>query len=170
MMPTQYRLVVPLPMGLQLDRFTGVISGTLAVSSPKTLLIVEAELLNGQPVRATIDLEVINFARGGFVVGHLSELSPGTFMLLLYVPDEEEGGEKVYEEKIDSCMPLPTLADANFRESGDMFGGVGGCFPQKGGSPHSENLFEQRATWGALNSNWLHDPLRAEVWQGHSSN
>jgi len=71
---------------------------------------VEADLVDGYAVRAAIDLEVVDFTRGGFVVGHVNELEPGKFMLLLYVPEDssEKGADRT-----DAGRQTPRLESAS---------------------------------------------------------
>ncbi|CAE8602246.1 unnamed protein product, partial [Polarella glacialis] len=33
---------------------------------------------------------VVDFTRGGFVIGHMSEVEPGRFMLVIYVPEDSD--------------------------------------------------------------------------------
>lgn len=91
---SHFRLLAPLPHGLLLDPVRGLITGAPTAAAPACTVVVEAELKRGGFARATIDLEVIDFTRGGFVIGHMSEVEPGRFMLLLYVPEEGEDGTK----------------------------------------------------------------------------
>lgn len=85
---TQFRLKAPLPPGLILDPTSGVIHGAPSSPQNQTTAIIEADFLGGRTVRAMVELEVVDFTRGGFVIGHMSEFEPGKFMLLLYVPEE----------------------------------------------------------------------------------
>jgi len=93
--PVQFRLVMPLPQGLILDQASGVIRGAPVTATPQSTAVIEANLLGGRTVRAAVDIEVVDFTRGGFVIGHMSEFEPGKFMLLLYVPDENGGNEEM---------------------------------------------------------------------------
>lgn len=100
----RFRLTAPLPQGLVLDPVSGVVSGSPATAAPQCAVVIEAELLGGRTVRAALELEVVDFTRGGFVIGHISEFEPGKFMLLLYVPDEQDGGsEKGYPWHFESA-------------------------------------------------------------------
>lgn len=94
MAAAQFRLMAPLPKGLTLDSVSGIICGAPSAAVPQMTLVVEADLISGSTARATLELEVVDFTRGGFVIGHMSEYEPGKFMLLLYVPDDVEGKDK----------------------------------------------------------------------------
>jgi hypothetical protein len=85
-----FRLTTPLPAGLVLDRESGAIYGTATAAHPTSTVVVEADIQGGSVMRATIDMEVIDFTRGGYVVGHMSEFEKGRFMMLLYAPDTDE--------------------------------------------------------------------------------
>mmetsp|Transcript_66997 Transcript_66997/g.195882 ORF Transcript_66997/g.195882 Transcript_66997/m.195882 type:complete len:422 (-) Transcript_66997:2-1267(-) len=88
-----FRLSVPLPSGLALDPVSGIISGAPVAPAAKITVVVEA-VLSGRSAHAVVDLEVVDFTRGGFVIGHMSEPEPGKFMMLLYVPEEEQAGNE----------------------------------------------------------------------------
>lgn len=88
-----FRLTTPLPAGLVLDRVSGAIYGTATAAHPTSTVVVEADIQGGGVMRATIDMEVIDFTRGGYVVGHMSEFEKGRFMMLLYAPDTDEKHE-----------------------------------------------------------------------------
>mmetsp|Transcript_88366 Transcript_88366/g.255001 ORF Transcript_88366/g.255001 Transcript_88366/m.255001 type:complete len:355 (+) Transcript_88366:162-1226(+) len=96
--PVQFRLGGPLPGGLVLDQVSGVIRGCPTAASPQKSFVIEADLLGGRTVRAAVEIEVVDFTRGGFVIGHMSEYEPGKFMLLLYVPDENGSGGATDEQ------------------------------------------------------------------------
>lgn len=100
--PVQFHLLVPLPQGLMLDQATGLISGMPTAASLHKGFFVEAVFSGGTRARAVIEIEVVDFTRGGFVVGHVSEVEPGKFMLLFYVP-QETGGVDV--DQRSSHMP-----------------------------------------------------------------
>ncbi|CAK0890929.1 unnamed protein product, partial [Prorocentrum cordatum] len=85
-----FRLTTPLPPGLALDRTSGAIHGTATAAAPASTVVVEADVQGGGAMRATIDMEVIDFTRGGYVMGHMSEVEKGRFMMLLYTPDADE--------------------------------------------------------------------------------
>mmetsp|Transcript_25731 Transcript_25731/g.60665 ORF Transcript_25731/g.60665 Transcript_25731/m.60665 type:complete len:368 (-) Transcript_25731:130-1233(-) len=91
--PLRFRLLTQLPKGLALDRRTGVICGAPELASLQTAVYVEVDLLDGSLSRAAIKLEVVDLTQGGFVVGHVSEVEPGKFMLLMHVPNESKGGD-----------------------------------------------------------------------------
>jgi len=89
--PVQFRLASPLPRGLQLDASSGAIRGAPGAPMPQTTIMVEADLVGGGVARAMLEIEVVDFTRGGFVMGHMSEFEPGRFMLLLHIPESGEG-------------------------------------------------------------------------------
>lgn len=94
-----FRLAAPMPPGLVLDRASGAIYGTATAAHPTCTVVVEADIQGGGVMRATIDMEVIDFTRGGYVVGHMSEFEKGRYMMLLYTPDADEkhdGAEGAY--------------------------------------------------------------------------
>jgi len=87
----QYRVAnSALPNGLHLDATTGVISGVPTTTQSKVVTVEAALLSSPAVIRATVEFEVVDFTRGGFCIGHVSEVTPGKFMLLLYVPDDNE--------------------------------------------------------------------------------
>jgi hypothetical protein len=88
--PGAFRLASSLPPGLALDASSGVIFGTPSEGQPTTSVVVEMDAPGGSSVRALMDIEVIDFTRGGYVVGHMSEFERGRFMLLLYTPEDGE--------------------------------------------------------------------------------
>lgn len=89
---SNFRLVGqgPLPQGLFLEMTTGCIHGIPVQEQQKQVSTVEATLANGVQVRTNVELEVLDFTTGGFVIGHISECEPGKFMLLMYVPEGSE--------------------------------------------------------------------------------
>lgn len=93
MVPVSYRLLAPLPRGLRLDTSTGVIHGAAEEPCQPTTVIIEATPLGAYPVAASFELEVVDFTQGGFAVGHISELEPGRYMLVLHAPEQSEAGE-----------------------------------------------------------------------------
>jgi len=108
---TQFRLKAALPPGLVLDPTSGAIHGAPSAPQNQTTVIIEADFLGGRTARATIDLEVVDFTRGGFVIGHMSEFEPGKFMLLLYVP--EEGSDKRNGMQGGCNGPVKNMANSN---------------------------------------------------------
>jgi len=92
-----FRLSMPLPHGLALDPMSGIIFGTPLSPAAKTTVVVEANV-GGRSAHAVLDLEVVDFTRGGFVVGHLSEPEPGKFMMLLYIPEGEQAGNEALQD------------------------------------------------------------------------
>jgi len=132
-MPARFRSVTPLVQGLMLNPASGVISGTPVVSVGKASLLVEADLVDGQTVRAAIDVEVVDFTRGGFVVGHINELEPGKFMLLLYVPKDanEKGVDKASAGRYTPMLETTSKDNSNTAGRGEfwkpMAGTTKGC-------------------------------------------
>jgi len=90
-LPAAFKLLGQLPQGLVLDSVSGVISGVPTSSMAQTNVVVEVDLIMGRSACAAVELEVVDFTRGGFVIGHMNEFEQGKFMMLFYVP--EEGGE-----------------------------------------------------------------------------
>jgi len=115
--PTSWRLASPLPQGLTLDPLSGTISGTATAAHPPTTVTVEMDTLGGQ-LHATVDLEVVDFTRGGYVVGHLDEVEPGRFMMLLYVPDDTSRGDAVGPAAGDQRVNFPLLRPAHAQPAG----------------------------------------------------
>mmetsp|Transcript_66722 Transcript_66722/g.157113 ORF Transcript_66722/g.157113 Transcript_66722/m.157113 type:complete len:284 (-) Transcript_66722:72-923(-) len=81
-----------LPEGLSLDPMTGTVSGTPISGSPWEVYTIQVEMMDGQTAQTGLEIEVVDFTRGGFVVGHISEVAPGRFMLVVYKPDEADAG------------------------------------------------------------------------------
>lgn len=102
----RFRLVAPLPPGMNLDPLSGMIYGAPQVPQPQVTLVVEADLLNGSTARGTLDLEVVDFTRGGFVIGHMSEFEPGKFMLLLYIPEDGDTADGTGAVARRPMMPM----------------------------------------------------------------
>jgi len=86
----QFVLLAPLPKGLTLDPVSGIISGAPSSPCQLTTTFVEVQMLDGRTAQTGLDIEGVDFSRGGFVIGHISEFEPGRFMLVLYVPEEAE--------------------------------------------------------------------------------
>lgn len=122
-MQAQFRLAAPLPQGMVLDQSSGIIHGSPAQSTPRMTAVVEAVTANGYAMRSTVDVEVVDFTRGGFVIGNMTELEPGKFMLLLYVP---EGNEDVEDSGATKFLQF---GDCNGQANTRM---IPGCFPQTG--------------------------------------
>lgn len=119
--PVQFRLVAPLPQGLHLDPATGVIRGAPVTAMAQKATIVEVDLLGGRTVRAAVEIEVVDFTRGGFVIGHMSEFEPGKFMLLLYVPEEGSGSgndERGSQPMLEAPGGIATKAGADWGRLG----------------------------------------------------
>ncbi|CAJ1370433.1 unnamed protein product [Effrenium voratum] len=79
-----------LPEGLNLDALTGTISGQPTAGCPWEVFTIQVEMMDGQTAQTGLEIEVVDFSRGGFVVGHISEVTPGRFMLVVYKPEEAE--------------------------------------------------------------------------------
>jgi len=92
---SQFRLMGgSIPQGLSLDAGSGIICGMPSMACPQTTLVVEADFAGGGTARGTMKLEVVDFTRGGFVIGHMTEFEPGRFMLILYVPEDGENSAR----------------------------------------------------------------------------
>jgi len=125
--PTRFRAASPFPSGIVLDDKTGVVYALCADSLPPTTIVVEADFGGSVGVRAVLDIEVIDFTRGGFVMGHLEEVLPGRFMLLLYKPEANGAGGASEERPFG--IQQPTFCDpAPFRQQPllSLTGGAGG--------------------------------------------
>lgn len=85
-----FRPVTPLPRGLLLDPASGVISGVPEAPMAETPIFVEADMRDGSRVQAAVDLEVVDLSVGGFALGHLCEIKPGQFMMLMHVPEDSQ--------------------------------------------------------------------------------
>jgi hypothetical protein len=107
-LPARFHLAALLPQGLNMDTATGCIRGVPTQAVPRSTVVVEATPLRGPMLRATVDIEVVDFTRGGFVIGHMSELEPGKFMLLMYVPD----GEDPARDELGSLNQLSNMGGA----------------------------------------------------------
>lgn len=90
MAPVQFHIKPPLPRGLTLSPTMGVISGAGVMASPLTSFTIEVEMRNMRTALATVEIEIVDFVRGDFAVGHISEVEPGKFMVLLHVPQDAE--------------------------------------------------------------------------------
>lgn len=106
---SHFRLTVPLPPGLYLDPVSGIISGAPLGAHTRIISAVEADLPDGRRAAASLELEVVDFTRGGFVIGHMSEYEPGKYMLLMYVPEEREGNNNGGGRHVanDGAGPFP---------------------------------------------------------------
>lgn len=152
-----FRLLAPLPIGLNLDSSTGVIHGTPAQPSPVTTTVVEATLANGTVVRTSIDFEVIDFTRGGFVIGHISEVEPGKFMLLLYVPESSEGEGNPGETRAGGGM---RSGGSGYVERGAAPGGQWQNPAYRGGGAQEMMMAPHRQMFGTAVA-----PIHSRAWQ-----
>lgn len=98
-----------LPEGLSLDPMTGTISGTPLNGSPWEVHTIQVEMMDGQVAQTGLEIEVVDFTRGGFVVGHISEVAPGRFMLVVYKPDDAEVGSYGRGKEQNGGMVLQDL-------------------------------------------------------------
>lgn len=116
----QFSLHAPLPKGLTLDSTSGVISGSPLVACPICSVFVEVEMMDGRRAQTSLEIEVVDFTRGGFVVGHISEVEPGRFMLLLYKPEDNDAdGRPSYEQSdLMAGQGGPYKKMGDFSESG----------------------------------------------------
>lgn len=140
-MPGHFRLGAPLPQGMILDSSNGVIHGSPSQSTPRSTVVVEAVLINGLTMRSTVDVEVVDFTRGGFVIGHMSELEPGKFMLLLYVPDGSEDVEDAGALKFLQLAGDPAAGN----NQGNATCAGQGTFPHPGQGGPGKSTFRH---WG----------------------
>eukprot|EP00930_Biecheleria_cincta_P086271 TRINITY_DN75597_c0_g1_i1.p1 TRINITY_DN75597_c0_g1~~TRINITY_DN75597_c0_g1_i1.p1 ORF type:complete len:392 (-),score=76.47 TRINITY_DN75597_c0_g1_i1:42-1115(-) len=126
----QFSLHAPLPKGLSLDPASGVISGSPLLACRCTSVFVEVEMIDGRRAQTSLEIEVVDFTRGGFVVGHISEVEPGRFMLLLYKPEDNDAdGRPSYEQRdLMSAGQGPHKKMGDFSEAGGrpMAGGQRG--------------------------------------------
>ncbi|CAL1146888.1 unnamed protein product [Cladocopium goreaui] len=70
--------------------------------------------------QAGLEIEVVDFSPGGFVMGHISEVAPGRFMLVVYKPEED--GAKPSNQELQNLQQ-------NLQTSGIPFQG---CSPGAG--------------------------------------
>jgi len=82
-----YRLKVPLPHGLALDQATGIIHGSPTVAAAKRTILVEADVLHVGTVRGSLEFEVVDLLSKDLAIGHLSEIEPGKFVVLVHQPE-----------------------------------------------------------------------------------
>jgi len=101
-----FRLSAPLPSGLYLDQATGTITGTPQTCFERAAVSVEATLPDGRCFTTSIEIEVVDFTRGGFVIGHMSEFEPGKYILLMYVPDDYGGESRDSKRSKDGPSPF----------------------------------------------------------------
>ncbi|CAK9036531.1 Uncharacterized protein SCF082_LOCUS21769 [Durusdinium trenchii] len=87
----RFTVLSRLPDGLMLDSQTGTISGVPVTGSSWETFFVQVEMMDGQSAQASLEIEVVDFSRGGFVMGHISEVAPGRFMLVVYKPEDDGG-------------------------------------------------------------------------------
>jgi len=112
----QFSLHAPLPKGLSLDSMSGVISGSPLSACACTTVFVEVEMMDGRRAQTSLEIEVVDFTRGGFVVGHISEVEPGRFMLLLYKPDDNDTDGRPSYEQTD----LMSTGQGLYKKMGDF--------------------------------------------------
>lgn len=137
----RFRSTAPLPSWLVLDGGTGQLQASPQEAVSSTHIAIEADVLGACPVRATIELEVIDFSRGGFTIGHLSEVEPGKFMALLHVPEEGYVTDDLLPPPMPAGPPtsnMPWAAPEAFGQSAppgpphNFAGGCGACFAEGG--------------------------------------
>lgn len=116
----RFSVLSRLPEGLTLDHQTGTISGVPVMGSPWEVFNVQVEMMDGQTAQAGLEIEVVDFSRGGFVMGHISEVAPGRFMLVVYKPEED--GAKPSNQELQNLQQ-------NLQTSGIPFQG---CSPGAG--------------------------------------
>lgn len=126
---SQFRLMGgmgTLPQGLALDAVSGTISGMPSMACSQTTIVVEADFAGGGTARGTMKVEVVDFTRGGFVIGHMTEFEPGRFMLILYVPEDGEESSR-RDGPHNGSAGLARQKHAS---------GAGACFTPFGGESH----------------------------------
>jgi len=102
-----FQALQPLPHGFMLDPSSGTLIAACLEPIPPTQVIIQAELAGGISAQATVQVEVVDFSCGGYVMGHLEELEPGKFMALLYVPKAKEG-DSSFRETTPNGVAIPT--------------------------------------------------------------
>jgi len=103
----RFQALQPLPHGFVLDPSSGTLIAVCLEPIPPTQIIIQAELPGGISAQATVEVEVIDFSHGGYVMGHLEELEPGKFMALLYVPKGKEG-DSSFSDTPPNGLAIPT--------------------------------------------------------------
>eukprot|EP00428_Durinskia_dybowskii_P012178 CAMPEP_0170223362 /NCGR_PEP_ID=MMETSP0116_2-20130129/11380_1 /TAXON_ID=400756 /ORGANISM="Durinskia baltica, Strain CSIRO CS-38" /LENGTH=428 /DNA_ID=CAMNT_0010474063 /DNA_START=100 /DNA_END=1383 /DNA_ORIENTATION=+ len=86
----RFRPASKLPYGVIVNLSNGVVSACCSQPLPRLAVVVEADFSAGFTLKASVDVEVIDFTVGGFFMAHLEEVMPGRFMVLLYKPQQEE--------------------------------------------------------------------------------
>ncbi|CAK0830247.1 unnamed protein product, partial [Prorocentrum cordatum] len=82
--------VAPLPAEFALNVATGVITASPTTQFSQITLVIQAELYDGRCLRGMLQVDSVDFSLGGYVLGHMSEVAPGRYMMLLYVPEGDE--------------------------------------------------------------------------------
>lgn len=124
--------VVPLPADFSLNAATGVITASPTSQFSHTTLVVEAELFDGRTLRGMLQVDSVDFSLGGYVLGHMSEVAPGRYMMLLYVPEGDSASEG---PPPTNMLPNSTEATANV---GPMLLGMNAPLAWKGGPDQQE--------------------------------
>jgi hypothetical protein len=124
--------VAPLPAGFSLDVATGVLTASPTTQFSHITLVIEAELFDGRTLRGMLQVDSVDFSLGGYVLGHMSEVAPGRYMMLLYVP---EGGPESDGPPPPSMVLNSTEATANV---GPMLLGMNAPPAWKGGPEQQE--------------------------------
>lgn len=126
----RFSLLSAAPAGLNLDSNSGAIYGAPTAASAKTAIRVQAEFRSGQALQASLEVEVVDLTRGGYVVGHISEFETGKFMMLLYVPDDlnenaaggDRGGSNSGAVNGQASRGDPTAPQRNYLGAGSSNG------------------------------------------------
>lgn len=85
--------VSPLPADFSLNVATGVITASPTTQFSHITLVIQAELCDGRSLRGMLQVDSVDFSLGGYVLGHMSEVAPGRYMMLLYVPEGDSPHE-----------------------------------------------------------------------------